>query len=164
MGVGGQYQRRRQTFCIYLLEHTRQSSSWIGRKIFKHWVFHTFLPVMKERFHKIGMPENSTYTLFLDNCTVHLWIWLCSGNISVLYLPPTAVAQWLRCCATNRKVAGSISDGVTGIFHWHNPSDRIMALGSTRPLTEMSTRSICWGQKRPVHKGDNLTTMLAIVT
>ena len=24
----------------------------------------------------------------------------------------TAVAQWLRCCATNRKVAGSI-----GIFH-----------------------------------------------
>ena len=29
----------------------------------------------------------------------------------------TAVAQWLRCCATNRKVAGSISDGVSGIFH-----------------------------------------------
>ena len=29
----------------------------------------------------------------------------------------TAVAQWLRCCATNRKVAGSILDCVTGIFH-----------------------------------------------
>jgi len=29
----------------------------------------------------------------------------------------TAVAQWLRCCATNRKIAGSIPDGVTGIFH-----------------------------------------------
>ena len=28
----------------------------------------------------------------------------------------TAVAQWLRRCATNRKVAGSIPDGVTGIF------------------------------------------------
>jgi hypothetical protein len=27
-----------------------------------------------------------------------------------------AVAQWLRCCATNRKVAGSIPAGVTGIF------------------------------------------------
>ena len=26
----------------------------------------------------------------------------------------TAVAQWLRCCATNRKVAGSISAGVSG--------------------------------------------------
>jgi len=29
----------------------------------------------------------------------------------------TAVAQWLRCCATNQKVAGSIPDGVIGIFH-----------------------------------------------
>ena len=29
----------------------------------------------------------------------------------------TAVAQWLRRCATNRKVAGSIPDGVIGIFH-----------------------------------------------
>ena len=26
-------------------------------------------------------------------------------------------AQWLRCCATNRKVADSIPDGVIGIFH-----------------------------------------------
>ena len=25
--------------------------------------------------------------------------------------------QWLRCCATNRKVAGSIPAGVNGIFH-----------------------------------------------
>ena len=29
----------------------------------------------------------------------------------------TAVAQWLRCCATNQKFAGSIPDGVIGIFH-----------------------------------------------
>jgi hypothetical protein len=27
------------------------------------------------------------------------------------------VAQWLRYCATNRKVAGSIPDGVTEISH-----------------------------------------------
>jgi hypothetical protein len=27
------------------------------------------------------------------------------------------VAQWLRHCTTNRKVAGSIPDGVIGIFH-----------------------------------------------
>ena len=56
-----------------------------------------------------------------------------------------AVAQWLRCCATNRKVAGSIPDGVIGIFHCHSHSDRTMALGSTQPLIEMSTRSISWG-------------------
>jgi hypothetical protein len=29
----------------------------------------------------------------------------------------TAVAQWLRYCATNRKVTGSIPDSVIGIFH-----------------------------------------------
>jgi len=29
----------------------------------------------------------------------------------------TAVAQWLRCCAANRKVAGLIPDGVIGILH-----------------------------------------------
>jgi hypothetical protein len=56
-----------------------------------------------------------------------------------------AVAQWLRHCATSRKVAGSIPDGVTGIFHWHNPSGRTIALSSTQPLSEMSTRSIYWG-------------------
>jgi hypothetical protein len=39
------------------------------------------------------------------------------------------VAQWLRYCATNPKVAGSIPDGVIGIFHWHNLSDRTMAPG-----------------------------------
>ena len=36
----------------------------------------------------------------------------------------------LRNCATSRKVAGPVPDGVTGIFHWLNPSSRTMALGS----------------------------------
>ena len=31
----------------------------------------------------------------------------------------TAVAQWLRFCATNQKVAGSIPAGVIGIFLWY---------------------------------------------
>ena len=61
-------------------------------------------------------------------------------KVQVIYV----VEQWLRCCATNRKVAGSIPDGVIGIFHWH-PPDRTMALGSTQTLTEMSTRNISWG-------------------
>jgi len=55
---------------------------------------------------------------------------------------------WLRHCASSRKVAGSIPDGGTEIFHEHNnPSGHIMALGSTQPLTEMSTRNISWGVK-----------------
>jgi hypothetical protein len=56
-----------------------------------------------------------------------------------------AVAYWLRHYATNQQVVGSIPDGVIGIFQWHNTSGCFMALGSTQPLTEMSTRCISWG-------------------
>jgi hypothetical protein len=70
-----------------------------------------------------------------------------NDNFLVLLLlhSGTAVEQWLKYCATNRKVACSIPDGVIGIFHGHNRSDRNMVLGSTQPLTEMSTRRISWG-------------------
>jgi len=54
---------------------------------------------------------------------------------------------FLRRCATSQKVAGSVPDGVIGIFHCHNPSGRTMALGYTQPLTEMSTRDVSWGVK-----------------
>jgi hypothetical protein len=56
----------------------------------------------------------------------------------------TAVAQWLRYCATNQKVAGSIPDGVMEFIDI-NPSDRTMTRGSTQPLTERRTRSISRG-------------------
>jgi hypothetical protein len=52
-----------------------------------------------------------------------------------IYMGGTRCRSWLRHCATNRNVAGSIPDGVT------------MALGSTQPLTEMSTRNLSWGVK-----------------
>ena len=41
-----------------------------------------------------------------------------SGNFSTrLQDGGTAAAQWLRCCATNRKVAVSIPGSFIGIFH-----------------------------------------------
>jgi hypothetical protein len=51
--------------------------------------------------------------------------------------------SWLRHCATNRKVAGSIPDGVSGIIL----SVALWPWGSTQPLTEMSTRNISCGVK-----------------
>jgi hypothetical protein len=57
----------------------------------------------------------------------------------------TAVAQWLRYCATNQKVTGSIPNVVMEFFIDINSSDRSMTLGSTQPVTEMSTRCISWG-------------------
>jgi hypothetical protein len=40
---------------------------------------------------------------------------------------------------------------VIGIFHGHKPSGRIMAVGSTQPLTEMSTRIIYWRDNGGLH-------------
>jgi hypothetical protein len=34
-----------------------------------------------------------------------------------------------------------------------------MALGSTQPLTEMSTRILSWSKGLPVHKDNNLTAI-----
>jgi hypothetical protein len=77
-------------------------------------------------------------------------MFMCPCNTSIIINDDqqdagTAVAQWLRYCATNQKVAGSIPDGVMEIFNDINPSDRTLALRSTQPLTEMCTRCIYCG-------------------
>ena len=77
-------------------------------------------------------------------------IWMHECNINVIVYIEQGGTRWCsrsRHCATSRKVAGSIPDGVIGIFPSHNPSGRTVALGSTQPLTEMSTRNISWGVK-----------------
>jgi hypothetical protein len=58
---------------------------------------------------------------------------------------------------TSRKVTGSIPDEIIGFFNLHNLSSRTVALGSTQPLTEMSTRNLLGGKGRPVRKAHNLT-------
>jgi hypothetical protein len=57
---------------------------------------------------------------------VYLWVTGTSGS---------TVVKVLR-----YKSEGPIPDGVMEFFTDINPSDRTMALGSTHPLTEMSTR------------------------
>jgi hypothetical protein len=54
------------------------------------------------------------------------------------------------------KVAGSIPVEVVGFINWPNPSSRTMALGSTQPLSEMSTRNLPGGNGRPARGADNL--------
>jgi hypothetical protein len=44
-------------------------------------------------------------------------------------------------------------------FNLPNPSSRTMALGSTQPLTEMSTRDLPEGKKRPACRADNLAAI-----
>jgi hypothetical protein len=60
--------------------------------------------------------------------------------------------------ATSREVAGSSPDDVD-FFDLPNPSRRIMALRSTQPLTEMSTRNLPGGKGRPARRADNRTAI-----
>ena len=58
-----------------------------------------------------------------------------------------AVAQWLRCCATNRKVTGSIPAGVSGFFIDIKSFRSHYGPGVDSASNRMSTRSISWGVK-----------------
>jgi hypothetical protein len=44
-------------------------------------------------------------------------------------------------------------------FNLPNPSSRTMALRSTQRLTEMSTRNLPGGKKRPAHRADKLAAI-----
>jgi hypothetical protein len=85
---------------------------------------------------------------------------ICGIQKSTRPIGCTRWRSWFRHCATSRKVAGTNSDVVIGIFHWRNPSGRTVAQGLTQPLTEMSTRNISWGVKRPVRRADNASTFM----
>jgi hypothetical protein len=68
----------------------------------------------------------------------------------------------MRHYATSRNVAGSIPDEVIEFF-LPIPSGRIMALGLTQPLTEMSSRNLPGGKGRPARKDDSLTPICELI-
>jgi hypothetical protein len=57
-----------------------------------------------------------------------------------------AVSQVVETLRYKPEGRGFASRWCIGIFHWHNPSGRTMALELTQPLTEISTRNIPWGK------------------
>ena len=59
------------------------------------------------------------YTHTHTHTYIYIFIYLLYIYLFIYLAGCTMLAQWLRCCATNRKVAGSIPAGVTGIFRWH---------------------------------------------
>jgi hypothetical protein len=52
-----------------------------------------------------------------------------------------------------------VQDEVDFFFNVPNPSSRNMALGSTQPLTEMSTTNFHGGIKRPARRADKLAAI-----
>ena len=89
-----------------------------------------------------GVSSYSSVSHFQNIC----WSNKCHKFIPVhIQKGGTRWRSWLRHCATSRKDACSIPDGVIGISHWRNPSRLTGALWSTQPLTEMSTKNISLG-------------------
>jgi hypothetical protein len=86
--------------------------------------------------------------------------WKCLRTILYCYRNGPCVTIYIcSIYATSRKVAGSIPDDVIGFFNWSNPTNRTMALWSTLPLTEMSTRNVLGSKGRPAPRGDNFTAI-----
>jgi hypothetical protein len=56
-------------------------------------------------------------------------------------------------------VVAWLSPDEVDFFNLPNSSSRTMALGSTQPVLEMSTRNLPGGKGRPARKADNLTAV-----
>jgi hypothetical protein len=112
---------------------------WRNTTLRVHWIMQQLFPEIQRSGREEDHPHLSVALV------KNKWSYT-STSESPLTLGPRW-SSWLRHCTTNRKVAGSIPDGVSGLFHWRNPVGRTMALGSTQSLTEMSTRDISWGVK-----------------
>jgi hypothetical protein len=103
--------------------------------------------IVRQEKHPSGEYSILFITLPLRRRCATPFTWTFIFSLQYIQQGDTRWRSWLRHCITSRQVARSIPDGVIGIFHWHNPSVRIMALGSLQPLTEMSTSNISWGVK-----------------
>jgi hypothetical protein len=68
-----------------------------------------------------------------------------------------AVAYWCTMLQAGRSPV-RVPDEVD-FYNLLNPSSLTMALGSTEPLTEMSTRNLPGGKKRPALRADNLAAI-----
>ena len=94
---------------------------------------------------EIGLIESGDLTL-LDFC---LWCWIKSEVYKIKVDTRHKLLTRILGAALRYKPEGRGFDSrwCHWIFHWHNPFGRTMALGSTQPLTEMSTRNISWRVK-----------------
>jgi hypothetical protein len=102
-------------FCEAISYGMFQFMTWLFRKI----------PL---RYDTVTMPPSARqhYALHLKSIKICFKeSWNSSREYSInlhsyVFIMAHAVAQWLRHCATNRKVVGSTPDGVIGFFRWHN--------------------------------------------
>jgi hypothetical protein len=101
------------------------------------WKVPIFLRVEEILAGVIDIMDNSDTSSYMIYCK---WIPLVDSEGLCQWCTTVRIAL-VRHCAASRKVAGSSPDEVA-FLNSPNPSGRTMALGSTQPLTEMSTRNL----------------------
>jgi hypothetical protein len=121
------------------------------------WLYYRELSKLMCEYQLRGCSENKKMNLVKRNWCVKmpsavcyniihcLHIFICYTMLYQLPIGGTRWRSWFRHCDKSWKVAGSIPDGVTGIFHWHNPTGRTMALRLIQPVTEMNIKSFFLG-------------------
>jgi len=132
-----------QRSCIFsYLKPNERSLHPVTIFLYRQFIIITFSPGFSKSPHSFILPyQNLLCISILSRCVpraLPLWlslIWSLTYKL-LRRLEGTLWRSWLRHCATSRHVAGSIPDGVTDIFHWHNSFGRTMALRTTQPLKE----------------------------
>ena len=94
------------------------------------------------------------------NSWISVYNYVCLIIKMYVYIGGTAGAQWLRCCATNRKDAGSIPAGVSGFFTYIKSLRSHCGLGVDSASNRNEYQECFLGIKGPERKADNLTTIL----
>jgi hypothetical protein len=113
------------TLTLLLVCHITEATSQWTVICPRYWISHTIVLKVVKRFHYI----------------LYIYIYIHTHTI----IRGHVVAQLVE--ALRYKLEGRVFDSRSCYwnFHWHNISGRTMALGSTQPLTEMSSRNISWG-------------------
>jgi hypothetical protein len=127
--------------------------SWQSANRFKYWndthktAWWPCTPIFSLRLYVVRMPKYYDPERYLcRHCggfTRFERPWI--RKIYIFLIPSVAVAWLVEALWYKQKVSGSIPDEVIGFFNWPNPSSRAKTLGSTQPLTEMSTKTLPWG-------------------
>jgi hypothetical protein len=118
----------------------------------------TGLGQFKKSLIDLNLLISNSWKLVTKN---HYFINITSATIiTTIPIGICAVARLVRVLSYSRKAASSIPQGVIWIFCWRNPFGCTIVLGSTQPLTDMSTNDISWGSRWPVRGADNLTTFI----
>jgi hypothetical protein len=105
-----------------------------------------------------------SYTFLLHVKTNHfcyLYSRVCGYSVLIKYLDTKgacgSIVGWGTMLQARRSPVQVPNE--VDFFNLPNPSSRTMALVSTEPLTELSTRNLPGGKKRPECRTDSLATM-----